>query len=460
MSKQNPKPSDLSDGLPQQKPAHEPLDPATLGDGHTDARVSARRVGGGRRGGNQGTPPSNTVPPNCNLGFFKPLRWGVDSLYLSYPGKLKNHLESYLHRLKEKAQSPDPSIQSEAQFRSEGHIFEVKDKGAPLFPYILEDNAYRIQLSRSAGKVPLAYVKVSSEYLSHVPPKNAEKALNPIIGYLREEEGEADARVSRIDLFVDFVSSVDMESWDRHAWVTRARSIHAYSVDNQFSGWSVGLGGVISARLYDKTLEIEKSRKTYLFDLWYRAGWDGNSKVWRLEFELKRDVLIEHGLVSLDAVLSHLNGLWSYATTEWLRLTLPQIDDKTRSRWPTHPLWDYLSAIDWETPGGPLTNRFSNERIPSKESIYHRYLSVLTSFMAMAGMEDIEAAAYDLYGFACDHFQKISEIIGVPFEDFVLDKVAAKSRLYNTMMNADQENGLDEAVRDAAEAYRSESDGE
>lgn len=37
----------------------------------------------------QGTPSSNTVPNNSNGGeFFKPLRWGVDSLYLSYPGRL------------------------------------------------------------------------------------------------------------------------------------------------------------------------------------------------------------------------------------------------------------------------------------------------------------------------------------------------------------------------------------
>ena len=62
--------------------------------------------------------------------------------------------------------------------------------------------------------------------------------------------------------------------------------------------------------------------------------------VWRLEFELKREVLTQKGLSKLYQVLNHLNGLWSYATTEWLRLTLPSDDDKTRSRWPIHPLWD------------------------------------------------------------------------------------------------------------------------
>lgn len=306
--------------------------------------------------------------------------------------------------------------------------------------------------------MPLAYVKLSSEYLTYVLPITAEKELEPVIKYVGEEVSEA--RVSRIDLFVDFVSSVDMESWDRNAWVTRARSINAYSVDNKFSGWTVGLGGIISARLYDKTLEIQKSKKYYLHELWRRAGWDGTSKVWRLEFQLKRDVLIEKGLVGLDAALSNLNGLWSYATTEWLRLTIPNAADETRSRWPIHPLWGCLSSVDWETSGGTLSARFSYERTPRKEEVYSRYLSVLTSFMALSGIQDMGEAGNELFGCMASHFSKMSDVIGKPLEDFVSDKVAVKERQYNTRMNADQEEGMKEVLRDSADEYRRESDGE
>lgn len=428
---------------------------------HADAVASAAPSAMGGKG----TPPSNTVPSNCNFDVFKPLRWGVDSLYLSYPGQIQSYRDSLLQRLKEKAQSPIPSEQATAQFAWKDHIFEVKDKGAPLFPYILEDNAFRIQVSRSSGRVPLAYVKVSSDYLANASPKSADDALKPLIRYLGHyDDAEPEANVSRIDLFVDFVSPIDMESWDRHTWVTRARSIHTHSVDGHFSGWSIGLGGVISARLYDKTLEIQKSGKTYLHDIWTQSGWDGISKVWRLEFQLRRDVLVELGLVGLDKVLANLNGLWSYATTDWLRLTLPQDDDKTRSRWPIHPLWGYLSSVDWETPGGPLSARFSNERIPSVEKIYGRYLSVLTSFMALAGSQNIEEASNDLYEHMTKHFLKISDIIGVDYLDFVLGKVAIKARQYNTILNAVQDEVINEveakAIRDYADEYRRLSDGE
>ena len=209
-----------------------------------------------------------------------------------------------------------------AQLRLGEHIFEVKDKAFGLFYFVLEDNAYRIALSRGAGKqLPMAYVKISSHRLASDTPQAIEAEVHSLLAELGTLE--SDAHVSRIDLFVDFQSTVDMEGWDRHAWVTKASSVHAYSVDKEFSGWSVGLGGSVGARLYDKTLELQKTGKTWLYPLWLAAGWEVESRVWRLEFELKRDVLAQLGSTYLSDVLPVLGGLWRYATTGWLRLTVP-----------------------------------------------------------------------------------------------------------------------------------------
>lgn len=432
MSAQTPKPSASAKAVTNRNKATAPQDIASLDVRPSERALAARRTDCGRRGEKKDAPPSNTASSNCNSGYFKPLRWGVDSLYLSYPGELSSEMDKELRKLKEIAQSPEPYQRINAQLSLDGHIFEVKDKGAPLFPYILEDNAFRIQVSRSAGKVPLAYVKLSSEYLSHVLPNVAEEALRRVI--LRLGELPEEANVSRIDLFVDFVSSVDMESWDRHAWVTRAKRIDAHA-DGDFSGWSIGLGGIISGRLYNKTLEIEKSKKTYLFDLWRAAGWDGESAVWRLEFELKREVLTQHGLSKLGEVLGNLNGLWSYCTTDWLRLTLPQEDDQTRSRWPIHPLWGYLSSIDWETPGGELTKRFSNARLPSDDKLFSMGLSMVIGYMAREGIRDLfdglrtfEAAMYSYH-------ESKSHYMGLPFDDYIAEKVSVKAREFCSMLN-------------------------
>ena len=408
----------------------------------------------------QGTPPSNTVPNNCNSDYFKLLRFGVDSLYLSYPGELFPEAEKKLADLKAIAQSAESYEQSCAQYPVENHLFEVKDKGARFFPYILEDNAFRIQLSRSHA-MPLAYVKISSEYLTHVSPADAEMALRPVVNHFGAIHESAN--VSRIDLFVDFTSSVDMESWDRHAWVTRASSINMYTIERNFSGWVIGSGGLISCRLYDKTLEIEqKSKKYYLHELWKKTGWNGNDKVWRLEFELQREILTQKTLSKLSDVLKHLNGLWSYATTEWLRLALPNPEDQTRSRWPIHPLWGYLSSVDWETNDSPLSPRFNTARIPSDDKLFTMGLSPIISYMARENIHDWEVGTTAYINAMYDHLNDKCFSFQLPFKNFIKEKVAVKARLFNSILNNNeaQSQAIERAEREKqAREYKKQSDG-
>ncbi len=452
----NPKNRQLSGSASQPEPqstASAPLSARTARDARADGERNEAEPG------RQDAPPSNTASDNSNIPYFKPLRWGVDSLYLSYPGELLPGVLDRLKALKALAQSQEPGLPSQAQYLVAGHIFEVKDKGAPLFPYVLEDGSFRIQLAKPSKTVPMAYVKVSSDYLAHVGPVDAEKVLYALLSELGTTTESAN--VSRIDLFVDFATSENVE-WNRRAWVTRAASVNAYAVNGKFSGWTVGQGGDMSARLYNKLLEIQKSGKDYLLDLWSAVGWHPGDPVWRLEFQIKREVLTQKGLPKLAQVMANLNGLWSYATTEWLRLTLPSDDDQTRSRWPVHPLWGCLSSVDWETNGGPLSRRFSPERTPSNAKLFNLAFSNLTAFMAREGITDLyeghEAFMTALYAFHADK----AAFLGLPFDDYVAEKVAIKARQFNTILNnpdLEAERLADEQAK-AARAYRKAADGE
>ena len=414
-------------------------------------------------GAGKDAPPTNRASHTCNEeGSFKPLRWGVDSLYLSYPGELRREIENELERLKALAQSSETHKQALAQLSVEGHLFEVKDKGARLFPFILEDNAFRVQLSRSKAKsMPMAYVKISSDYLAHVGPHEAENRLSAILRAFGEPQA---ANVSRIDVYADFVSGFDMEGWTRQSWVTRASAINAYSVDGRFSGWTVGQGSDISGRLYDKTLEILVKRyRDYLPEVWRAGGWNGEDRVWRCEFQFRREVLGQHGLKGFLQVMDNLNGLWSYATTEWLRLTLPNLEDKTRSRWPIHPLWTYIASIDWATPGGPLSRRYSLARLPGEAYLYGRGLSALIAFMAREGITEYqEGIARYAARLRSYHENLCFEFVGVPFDQYIGEKVAVKAREFNTILNADPEARAraEASARRDKEDYERESDGE
>jgi hypothetical protein len=404
------------------------------------ARTHAQRAPDGRTHVEEekGSMPTNREPYNSNNDYFKLLRFGVDSLYLSYQGDLFPDVQDRLIELKQFAQHPEAHQQALAQYPIARHIFEVKDKGSSVFPFVLDDGAFRIQLSKASKKLPMAYVKLSSRYLSSVTPKEAEIHLREIL----EELGMLTdlAHVSRIDLFADFVSNENMESWSREAWVTRGKNIAAYAVDEKFTGWAIGQGGVMSFRLYNKLLEIIESGRTDLLPLWEAAGRSPAEPVWRGEFQFRGEVLAQHGLGNLDAALANLNGLWSYAITEWLRLTTPNPDDQTRSRWPIHPLWGYLSSIDWETDGGALSRSFKATRLPETKRLLSMAASAIASYMAKNGIEEygegIERFLYELSGFLKD--SSGSQYLSA--ETFLLDKVRVRAKEFNTILNRSKED--------------------
>ena len=376
---------------------------------------------------------------------------------MSYPGDLHPGVLRELVNLKNTAQSADPLEQVQAQFVVGGHIFAVKDKGAGMFPFVLDDNAFRIQFSRPNKKLPMAYVKVSAEYLAHKGPRAIQEELEKLLG----EFGLLTGRnmVSRIDLAADFSSPCVMDSWHRSAWVTRAVEIHSYAKDQQVTGWTVGMGGVIAARLYDKTREIKHSGKTWAESLWLPAGWVPGQEVWRLEFELKRDYLKERQLSSLESVLVNLNGLWNYATNEWLRLTEPNPQDSTRARWPTHPLWIALASVDWETSGGVLLKRFTNARLPDEKRLYTAIFGSLASYMAIHQIEDKHVALDGLLGKTHQYFQDIAVQQGLLVDDLLIQRMAARSRLFNTGVNL-QDEPSEPAESEGVKAYRKASNGE
>ena len=431
--------------------------PNTADPDSTEGREAAPGESGSE--GIQGASPSNTAPHNSNTALpdgFKLLRLAVDSLYLSYPGDLHPGVLTRLTELKGKAQSPDPIEQSKAQFVAGDHIFEVKDKGAGMFPFVLDDNAFRIQFSRPNKKLPMAYVKISAEYLAHKGPRPIQEELEKLLS----EFGEITGRnmVSRIDLAADFSSPCVMDSWHRSAWVTRAVEIHSYAKDQQFTGWTIGMGGVIAARLYDKTKEIIHSGKSWAESLWLPAGWLPGQQVWRLEFECKRDYLKERSLSSLESVLVNLNGLWSYATTEWLRLTEPNPNDTTRARWPTHPLWTAIAAVDWETSGGVLLKRFTNSRFPDEKRLYGTVFSSLASYMAIHQLDDKNVGIDGLLCKMHEHFQGLAYNQGLEVDELLAQRIAARTRTFNSGVNIQEIQEPEES--EGVKAYRKASRGE
>ena len=405
---------------------------------------------------------------------IKILRLGVDGLVLSFEGEIAPDLDYELMERKNLAQSPYKDEQARAQWPVKGHIFEVSHRGQKPFAYILEDKAFRICLSSSGSKsVPLAYAKISSEFLAHTV---TEAAVEELVGIV-SEFGEASAypMPSRVDICVDFHTDVDIEAFTRQAWVTRSGSIDTYSRQGSFTGWKIGQGGPIGARLYNKSLEItQKSGKTFFIDLWKRAGMDPNRPVWRLEFQFMREALNQLGIRNFDGLMRELGGLWGYATQTWLRLAVEEREDSNRARWATHPMWEQLAAILWRLDDVPLVRKFSPARVPLADKLYRLYMSILTSFIASdhdrkgIGEEDrVKGYADGVAVFhrraEAFHIARCKDKLGISFEDWIELEIAIKRRRFNTLINvpslAKDSATPDQVARDAID-YSNASRGE
>jgi hypothetical protein len=303
----------------------------------------------------------------------------------------------------------------------------------------------------------MAFVQISSHFLAHVGPEKAEQVLQDILGQLGNLTSAAN--VNRIDLFADFVYP-DSKEWSRDAWVTRAAGIDQYSENGIFTGWVVGKGGQLLGRMYYKLLQAVKTGLDYLLPVWEKGGWLPDEHVWRLEFQIKREVLKQMGIDRLSDTLNNLCGLWCYATTEWLKLTIPNPDDQTRSRWPIHPLWSYLSSIDWEAQGGPLLREYNPARAPQDEQLYVRYFSPLISYMAIHGVDDLFEAGDAITEEAIAYFTRRAEYMGLPLDGYIAERVALKRREFNTGINDPElaEKIAAEELERKAQAYRKARD--
>jgi hypothetical protein len=361
--------------------------------------------------------------------------------------------------LKEAAQSKREMDQAEAVYSLGDHRFEVLGRGARYFPFILADNAYFIQLaSADNSQVPMAYVQIKSHWLTALGVREACSDLLSIVS--RFGKIDDSAQVSRADLYVDFVASGSFEGMPLGSWVTRAKRISTHRLDNVLSGFSIGLGGDISARFYDKTKQILVSGQDYLKPLWSQAGWESDQTVWRAEFQFKRRVLNEHGIHTVENLLSNAGPLWLYATTQWLKLTVPNRGDATRARWPLHPAWADLIQVPWEGVGKGVSIPVRSQRVPPNHKLYILGLSGLTSYMACNGITNPRVGIDRFYKEAREYHDNQTFITLKDFDTYCRQKAALKAKQFNMPYPEVDQRAETRRTQIKSNAYRKARDGE
>jgi len=266
--------------------------------------------------------------------------------------------------------------------------------------------------------------------------------------------------LSRGDICADFLTNYPLEEIREIQWITRAKNIDRHTDSRQFSGFSIGKGGQLSARLYNKTLELKKNPRPYLEALWEKAGWNGVDPVWRLEFQLMRPTLKEFGVVTYEHLETGLAGLWAYGSQKWLRLAIPSETDKTPSRWPTAFVWQVLQGADFTGNSELPRVDIEKARQPSEKTLYENGLSALTSFMALHGHTSLEEGVKAYMAAARKYHDSREYFTKVDFQGYLTQKIRVKQRRFNSAVNVHPHKDQHPADQAVSRAYRKAHDGE
>ena len=136
--------------------------------------------------------------------------------------------------------------------------------------------------------------------------------------------------------------------------------------------------------------------------------------MWRLEFQLRRQVLKECSLDDVEEVIERRQHLWAYGT-QWLSLRKPSPGAR-RARWPVANVWAQLAQSEVGTHQSPLIR---NRIRKHDESVLVRGLAgYASSLAAMSGVSDLDVTMALSRRRLAEHMQAT----GRDFRDLVLAK--------------------------------------
>jgi hypothetical protein len=284
-----------------------------------------------------------------------------------FPEELAAHLEE-LKRQSQESEEDLPTL-----WRFAGEVLFIKPHGAGRqWRWILHSPSIHVDVGLGKLTHIVAKARLSSAFLWEY---EIGTALTILYGFLAAFlQVPFTLQVSEVHLCAD-VAGWALSLDDVSGFITRSRSkglrlspVEAPSpIDDafvapsdirlQFAGRHLATldfskGAPHAGCLYDKTAEIAVSRKDWMQEVWTSNGWDGESRVTRVEFRYKRECLREMGVEEAYAFLDQIPSLWAYSTKQWLRHTVPN-GDPNRARWPLSLLWQLVQQASFFYDGIP-----------------------------------------------------------------------------------------------------------
>ena len=222
------------------------------------------------------------------------------------------------------------------------HIFYPGGK-APNYRYHVKYPEYHafIAISKSATQSPNIYISFTSEALHW---EHSEHELIDLVKHDIESLGghTITHKISRCDLYADFRISGGLNlDFMRSHMVGRAKNTSQFMNGDQLETFYAGnKSSPIQIRIYDKGKEIKKkgSEGRWLL-LWFI---DDSQDVWRIEAQIRRQVLKQFRINKIDDLIKKKADLWRYITHDWF--SLRNQDNENQARRTVHELWKNVQS--------------------------------------------------------------------------------------------------------------------
>lgn len=271
------------------------------------------------------------------------LTCGIDTLDVGFYVTWDNHWEKLRQKLdarKEDAQGTEGNLIDIPGVRP--HVFYAGGK-APNYRYHVKFYEYHcfIAITQIAKQSPNIYVSFTSEALHW--ELSEKELIERVIQDIESLGGSvAQHKISRCDLYADFriPGGLSLDFVRSHK-VGKAQKTNQYMDGDFLETFYVGdKNSPLQLRLYNKSVKIKKdgSEERWLL-LWFT---DDPENVWRIEFQIRRTVLREYKIKTIDELHRQKADLWKYLTGKWFSLRYP--DNENQARRTIHPFWEKVQS--------------------------------------------------------------------------------------------------------------------
>jgi len=404
----------------------------------SDNSTNQRDVSKG--GWNSITPPAKISLEDENK--LKVLTSNIDTLVLSIDIAWQNN--TFFKKLSDvkklaKYKKKELPISFKIPDLKDEYIFNIKEYGAKGYEWILTNQEYSLLIGNweRPQSRPSILITFRSETLWR---KGLYEAVLFIMTFLEKCGGKLkEPKVSRIDLCIDVLFPKSL--WNIgliEKKVTRASDTAIYISNKSITGISIGKGQ-ISARLYDKPLEIKQKSngKVWLYDIWKIKEIPEDFKIIRIEFQLRRETIKELRILTMNNLFNHLQDIWAYCTEKWLKFQ--DNPGKQSHQRKTYTWWKTIQNSFLNIQDGVPLIRCKAVNV-DKTAIAQQILGLMSSYAAVetnsySALADHECTLSKTFVAFKDH-TFIHNLMGHPFKDRVINKKAKYQRINDKMINS------------------------